>query len=226
MKLLTENLKKTIPPLYTAEHEQDPMVWVKFFTPWTAWTYYVLEFDGTDTLFGWVEGVDFPELGYSSLSEIESLTGPHGLKAERDLYFKPRRLSEVKTAKERIHQHAEDDWICLCGNDALSDGFYPCNALGEEIDPTPKDWTTNCYVCAKCGRIINQDTHEVVGLRRAHPVEACMYSSDGAPATKHCSTCGGPLYSFCGARDAADNVYCNECFAPVEKRAGTAPPQK
>ncbi len=95
MKLLTQELRQRIPALEETEREDDPMVWVKFFTPWTAWTWYVTEFDGTDTLFGWVEGHD-KELGYFSLAELESIQGPAGLKIERDLYFQPRRLSEVK----------------------------------------------------------------------------------------------------------------------------------
>ncbi len=33
------------------------------------------------------------------------------------------------------------------------------------VEPTPEDWTTNCYVCAQCGRIINQANLEIVGVR-------------------------------------------------------------
>jgi len=33
---------------------------------------------------------------YFSLSELESIRGPLGLKVERDLYWKPKTLSEVK----------------------------------------------------------------------------------------------------------------------------------
>ena len=55
--------------------------------------------------------------------------------------------------------------MCLCGNEPLSEGFYPCNGEGEEVEPTLEQWTTNCYVCAQCGRIINQDTLEIVGVR-------------------------------------------------------------
>ena len=95
MRLLTKELRQRIPPLYATEHEQDPMVWVKFFTPWTHWTWYVTEFDGTDIFFGYVKG-DVPELGYFSLSELEGIQGPWGLRIERDLFFAPCRLSEVQ----------------------------------------------------------------------------------------------------------------------------------
>ena len=36
---------------------------------------------------------------------------------------------------------------------------------GAPVEPTPEEWTTNCYVCDQCGRIIDQGTYEVVGFR-------------------------------------------------------------
>ncbi len=95
MKLMTQELKQRIPALYTTEHDEDPFVWVRYFTMWSSWTWYATEFDGNDLFFGYVKG-DYPELGYFSLSELESIQGPWGLKVERDLYFTPLRLSEVK----------------------------------------------------------------------------------------------------------------------------------
>ncbi len=95
VKLLTKALRNRIPPLYATENQEDPMVHVKFFTPDSSWTWYVIEFDGKDLFFGFVVG-HYPELGYFSLSEFESVRGPFGLPIERDLYFEPCRLSEVK----------------------------------------------------------------------------------------------------------------------------------
>ena len=98
MKLLTEELKKQLPPLYSQENELDPMVVCKFFTPDSSFTWFILEFDGDDLLFCKVYSHLCPdgELGYSLLSEIESVRGALGLGIERDLYFKPKRLSECK----------------------------------------------------------------------------------------------------------------------------------
>ena len=62
-------------------------------------------------------------------------------------------------------------WVCLCGNTPSADGFYPCDVQGNAVEPTPADWTTGCYVCAKCGRIINQTSLEVVG-RKTVPTES------------------------------------------------------
>ena len=95
MNLLTNELRKSLPALYSQENEKDPMVICKFFLPATRWTWYAIEYDGKDTFFGYVAG-DFPELGYISLSELERLDGPFGLGVERDLYFEPVRLSEIK----------------------------------------------------------------------------------------------------------------------------------
>src|SRR6266568_7055376 len=96
MELLTAELRKKLPPLYSQEHEQDPMVYVKFFHPNSHWTWYATEFDPIQGIFfGWVYG-DFPELGYFSLSELEEFKDQLGLGIERDEHFKPMRLSEVK----------------------------------------------------------------------------------------------------------------------------------
>ncbi len=56
--------------------------------------------------------------------------------------------------KEHITHEAgnNDAWVCTCGNRTDSHGFYPCNANGDEVEPTPGDWITGLYVCAQCGR--------------------------------------------------------------------------
>jgi len=95
MKLLTQELRKQLPALGATEKIEDPQVLLKLFTPDSNWTWYVTEFDGKDTFFGLVVGFEI-ELGYFSLSELEATTGPLGLHVERDLYFKPTPLSEVR----------------------------------------------------------------------------------------------------------------------------------
>jgi hypothetical protein len=94
MKLLTNELRRVLPALYSTENDKDPMALVKFFTPWTSWSWYATEFDGEDTFFGLVDGLE-RELGYFSLLELESITGPGGLRIERDLYFEPTPLSRL-----------------------------------------------------------------------------------------------------------------------------------
>lgn len=70
--------------------------------------------------------------------------------------------------KERIkHEKGNDEaWICICGNTPDSGGFYPCDAKGNEVVPTAEEWTTNWYVCAECGRMIDQNTLEVMGQNK------------------------------------------------------------
>lgn len=103
MKLLTEELKRQIPALYSQEHETDPIVICKFFDPTGSWTWYVIEGreeeDEDYLFFGYVVGFD-AELGYFTLKQLETskegLMGIQALPIERDLYFTPCRVSEVK----------------------------------------------------------------------------------------------------------------------------------
>lgn len=89
----------SIPPLYaTSEQGDDAIVQVKLFTPDSGWTFYITEYDGDDLCFGLVVGME-TELGYFTLSELRAVRGPLGLRIERDLYFKPAPLREIR----RLH---------------------------------------------------------------------------------------------------------------------------
>src|SRR5215213_4797634 len=39
-ELFPDDLKAQIPKLYSQEGNEDPMVYMKLFTPWTSWTWY------------------------------------------------------------------------------------------------------------------------------------------------------------------------------------------
>ena len=93
--LLPAELRRTVPPLYATEQDSDPVVQAKLFTPWTSWTWYVLEFDGVDRAFGWVVGFE-AELGYFSLAELAAVRGPWGVRIERDKHFAPKPLRQVQ----------------------------------------------------------------------------------------------------------------------------------
>jgi len=96
MKLLNDELIKILPPLYSTENIKDPLIQCKFFTPDSSWTWYVLEFDKTNEIFfGFVCGFE-NELGYFSLEELESVTGALNLNIERDISFKPTKLSVIR----------------------------------------------------------------------------------------------------------------------------------
>ncbi len=107
MELLTKDIRKKLPKLYSQE-EKDPKdvkIVVKFFCPWNQWTWYATEAnavleDGTEVeashngqgkevdviFFGYVKGLE-NELGNFSLKEMEAIRGPGGLALERDLYY-------------------------------------------------------------------------------------------------------------------------------------------
>ena len=91
MELLPESLKEKIPTLYSTESLSDPTIWVKYFHRSSNWTWYVQEYDPENRLFfGLVCGFE-KELGYFSLDELLSVS-----EIERDLYFTPKPLSDVK----------------------------------------------------------------------------------------------------------------------------------
>jgi hypothetical protein len=95
MQLLTKELRKRLPALYSQDGKgKEAVIVVKFFTPWAGWTWYATEFDGVDTFFGLVDGHE-TELGNFSLSELESVKGPFGLTIERDRYWEEKTIREV-----------------------------------------------------------------------------------------------------------------------------------
>ena len=102
MELLPKEIADRLPPLYSQEHETDPMVMCKFFHPLSNMTWYATEgsAEGDDFIFlGWTHS-DFPELGYFSLSEMQAVQ-VMGLGIERDEHFTPMKLSEVKKLHEQ-----------------------------------------------------------------------------------------------------------------------------
>jgi hypothetical protein len=108
MNLLTKELEKKIPKLYSQEKVKDPMVVVKFFNPCGSATWWIIEGewqkhteddDEDYIMFGlaMLFGPEEAELGYISLNELESIkTKPFGLGIERDKFWTPKLLSEVK----------------------------------------------------------------------------------------------------------------------------------
>ena len=93
--LIPEEITKSIPLLYTTEDEEDPIAYVKLFTPDSSWTWYVTEYDSEKGFcFGLVIGHE-REFGYFSLNELQSVRGPLGLPIERDLYWEPKPVSQI-----------------------------------------------------------------------------------------------------------------------------------
>lgn len=106
MELLTEEIRKQLPPLYGQDGKGgDAIAYVKFFTPDSGWTWHATEYDpATGTFFGLVDG-QFREFGYFMLAELQSAKGPLGLHIERDIHWHPTPLREI--APEMFREEAK-----------------------------------------------------------------------------------------------------------------------
>jgi DUF2958 family protein len=101
MDLLDGESRAVLPPLYHNEPVGlEAVAPVKFFGPDNGWVWYPTEYDGQELFFGLVSGYEV-ELGYFSLTELESVRGPLGLPLERDLYYEPRTLRELQDLHHR-----------------------------------------------------------------------------------------------------------------------------
>jgi hypothetical protein len=98
--LIPISILENIPDLYETERSLNPICQVKIFTPDAQWTWYIIEISKEDksTCYGYVQGFE-SELGYFSLSELESIKGALGLGVERDISFKPTALEIVRKSK-------------------------------------------------------------------------------------------------------------------------------
>ena len=99
-KLISPPLLSDIPDLYETEDQRDPLCYIKFFTPDSNWTWYIIEISKSDmnTCYGYVVGFE-RELGYFTLEELESVHGPLGLAIERDLSFIPTPFTTIQKEK-------------------------------------------------------------------------------------------------------------------------------
>ncbi len=112
-QLLTQEIRKELPPLYAQESKSGKAVaYLKLFTPDSSWTWYITEGSpitddsGSEVdfhFFGLVDGHE-KELGYAALSELESVRGPMGLPIERDLHWRPKTLEEIAPELFRSRQ--------------------------------------------------------------------------------------------------------------------------
>ena len=97
MELIPQEIKDLIPKLYETEKQNDPIAYIKLFLD--GWTWYITELSIDNNIcFGYVISPFESELGYFSLNEIKSIKGTLGLSVERDLSFKPTKLSIIKKA--------------------------------------------------------------------------------------------------------------------------------
>ncbi|MDO9557247.1 MAG: DUF2958 domain-containing protein [Coriobacteriia bacterium] len=88
MGLLIKEITERVPELYEQDGKgEDALVYAKFFTPDSSWTWYMTELDPKERIaFGYTVGLE-REFGYFSIDELETATGHLGLPVERDEYF-------------------------------------------------------------------------------------------------------------------------------------------
>ena len=111
-QLMTEKLENAIPALGATEHVadyDDVLARAKLFSPFSNWTWYIAEWDAeTGQCFGLVEGLE-RELGYFDLTELAETTVYGGVPAvERDLYWQPITLGEIKGGSRRVPPYHEE----------------------------------------------------------------------------------------------------------------------
>lgn len=89
----------TIPKLYETEHlpMKDKIIHFHFFIGGCDW--FVVEYDGTDTFFGFAilhGDLQMAEWGYVSLSDLKSIKINGYLEIDCDLYWDPKPAREVE----------------------------------------------------------------------------------------------------------------------------------
>lgn len=122
MMLLTKEIQKSIPELYAQDGlGEEAKIYVKFFTPWSNWTWYATEAsgiladeDGNECYFSLKDGdlKDFDDVmffglvvgqasekGYFLLSDFEKHKGPAGLMIERDRHFNGYKIGDVEAGR-------------------------------------------------------------------------------------------------------------------------------
>lgn len=97
MELLTKEILEMVPNLCGQDGKgYDAIAYAKFFDPCSNWTWFMTELDpDTKEAFGLVFGHEM-ELGYFSITELESVKNRMGLGIERDLSFKPMKLKDAR----------------------------------------------------------------------------------------------------------------------------------
>lgn len=84
-------------PLYSQERANDPVVHCKLFHAYGSGTWYLTEYDGRDTAFGYVTGLVEDEWGYVSIDELAALRLAGSVpRIECDRHFEPVVFSKLK----------------------------------------------------------------------------------------------------------------------------------
>ena len=145
-QLMTEKLADTIPAIGANANVADCDAIIapaKMFSPYSNWTWYITEMDlETGQCFGLVDGFE-RELGYFDLTELADTTVFGGVPAvERDLYWQPRTIGEIKSGSREGSPDSEDAREGETMTDEIGTANCSSDALGVEeffFGPTADD---------------------------------------------------------------------------------------
>ncbi len=149
-QLMTRKLADAIPDLGANANVADcdnVLAPAKLFSPYTNWTWYITELDPeTGQCFGLVEGFE-RELGYFDLSELAETAVFGGVPAvERDLYWEPKTLGEIKNGSHKDSPPNQETDIGETMTDESGTEIHPSDVVGSEeflfghaTDDTPAD---------------------------------------------------------------------------------------
>lgn len=143
-----------IPKLYAQDGFNDPVVFAQVFLAEGRWTFYILEYDHIapddtpDLMFGYLLsplGPDCDELCYMTLEQIAELRSPTlNLPVERDLWFRPRPLSEIRAERAGNEDDPNPKPVIP---DPEPAGDPPAEtaeaAQAEQPSPLPDRWTVD-----------------------------------------------------------------------------------
>ncbi|GAB5417041.1 MAG: hypothetical protein Crog4KO_19070 [Crocinitomicaceae bacterium] len=88
MKLITKILLQEFNRIGDQSENPNPMVVAKFFDPCGSATWYATEYDPeTSICYGYVTGLFEDEWGSFSITELESIERPFGMRIEKDIHF-------------------------------------------------------------------------------------------------------------------------------------------
>lgn len=104
---------------------------------------------------------NWTELHLKEKADILSFVCPDHHFYGTTLESKIQKLTEF--IKREEGNDGRDAWICICGNNTSSGGFYTCDYNGMEMEPLADSNWDNLYVCGDCGRIIEGMTLKVIG---------------------------------------------------------------
>ena len=95
MNLMPASIAAVIPPHYSAENEDEPICYVRYFMHDGDWEWYGFEFDpATESLFGLVKG-HVTEYGDFTLAELRATYGSRQVPVARDINFIPTPRSAI-----------------------------------------------------------------------------------------------------------------------------------